>query len=232
MPTLKLLLAAHLLAVYQGVPTRTLKHRIANADLTEVRILVGFCRAVLAALVAVGIAGCAASIHASIHISGPDHAPPVVAPGSVQPPNVSFSTGDWTATGTFLQTRDADAHPGEVITRPWNFRKICDSGSCHIVLTRETLYGFETAPIERQGSRYVVNWPPSAVPCPHYPGQNAGFSEQYSTLLLRWSVNHETLVGIEGGQSFGKSCGGGPPDILRWVARRTNPSARPLAVGP
>jgi hypothetical protein len=176
----------------------------------------------------VGAAGCATSTNTST----PAHARAAVAPGSVQPPSVAFSTGGWTATGTFLQTRDADFHPGEVITRPWDFRKICDSGSCHTILGRQTVYGVEMASIQRQGSRYVVNWPPSAVPCPHYPGENAGSSEQFSTLVLRWSVNHETLVGIERAQSFGKSCGGGPPDIVRWVARRTNPSARPLAVGP
>ena len=178
---------------------------------------------ILAASVAITGAGCATSTHTSPST----HAPPHVAPGSVQPPSVAFSTGDWTATGTYLETQDADFRPGDVINRPWYFRKICRDRSCQTVLTRETLYDVETAPVERQGGRYVVDWPPSAVPCPHYPGENAGSAEVYATLVLQWSANHQTLAGTERARSVGQPCGGGPPDVIRWVARRTNPAARP-----
>jgi hypothetical protein len=173
------------------------------------------------------------SFHVSaVPVQTATQAPPDAAPGSVPAPSVAFSAGDWTATGTFLETEDADFRPGEVIARPWWFRKVCEAGSCHIVLRRETVYGVEMAPVVRYGNQYVVNWPAEAVPCPHYPGQNAGSIEQQATLMLSWSKSPNTLVGIESAHYFGKACGGGSPDVVRWVVRRTKPSAPLPALGP
>ena len=162
----------------------------------------------------------------------PAHAPAAVAPGSVQPPSVAFSTGDWTAAGTFLQTRDADFSSGRGDHTPVGFQEdLRQRFVPHNPRTRNRLRGGNGAnPATGESIRREL----------------APFSRALSPLSRRecriqrailnprtaGSVNHETLVGIERAQSFGQSCGGGPPDIVRWVPRRTNPSARPLAVGP
>lgn len=96
---------------------------------------VGLFMGILAASVAIIGAGCATSTRTSPST----HARPHVTPGAVEPPSVAFSTGDWTATGTYLETQDADFRPGAVIKRPWYFRKICRDRSCQTVLIRETL---------------------------------------------------------------------------------------------
>jgi hypothetical protein len=151
--------------------------------------------------------------------------------GSVQRPDVQFAPGEWTATGTILETDAADARPGEDIVRPWDFRRICENHSCRTIFIRQTLYGPRETPLEARGGRYVGVFPPEPTPCPHYPGEDAGTSQNYSTFTLWWSANHQAVFAMEHERYVGRNCGGGTESV-RWTARRTNPSAAVPALGP
>lgn len=176
------------------------------------------------ALLAGASAGCGVSISTSVH-----H---VVPPGSVPRPYVRFSSGEWTATGTILETHAADGRPGERIVRPWNFARICENHYCRTVFIRQTLYSQEETPLEAHGGRYVADFPPETTPCPHYPGEDAGTSQNYATFTLWWSANHKEVLAMEHEKYVGHDCGGGETETVRWVARRTDPAVPTPALGP
>jgi hypothetical protein len=58
------------------------------------------------------------------------------SPGACQiaPPQVHFPTGEWTATRTVLTTDAIDACVGERQVRPWDFRPVCNVGTCKTYL--------------------------------------------------------------------------------------------------
>lgn len=178
----------------------------------------------LAVLIAGGSAGCGVSV------STPRH--PVLRSGSVPKPYVRFSPGEWTATGTILDTQAADARPGETIVRPWDFTRSCENRSCRTIFSRQTLYHREETPLDPRDGRYVAVFPPATVPCPHYPGEDAGTSQVYATFTLWRSANREVVYAIEHERYMGQQCGGGQTETVRWVAKRTNPTARMPAMGP
>jgi hypothetical protein len=153
------------------------------------------------------------------------------SPGSVPRPNVRFSTGQWTATGTILETQAVDARRGERIVRPWSFTRICEHRSCRTLFFRQTLYSREQTQLEAHSGRYFAAFPPETVPCPHYPGENAGTAEDYASFTLWWSANRHEVLALEHEHYVGRRCGGGN-ETIRWVARRTHPTARTPALGP
>jgi hypothetical protein len=143
-----------------------------------------------------------------------------------------FATGEWTATATVLETSAIDACIGERFVRPWDFRRVCEAGTCRTYLYTESYYGVDVAQIERVGpNRFLAVFAPSAVPCPHRPGEDNGENRSYSTITLWWSAEKQTLEGTGRDEQQGP-CGGGPPSTESYVARRTNPTAEPPAEGP
>ena len=92
-------------------------------------------------------------------------------------------------------------------------------------------YGAAVARIVPDGhDRYVAVFQPQTVPCPHRPGENAGTNQDYSTMTLLWSPRTQTLHGLLRDHQVGHC--GGPAETTSYVARRTNPSAKPPAEGP
>jgi hypothetical protein len=156
------------------------------------------------------------------------------APGTCQiaPPKVSVPTGEWTATETVLTTSAIDECAGEKTVRPWDFRRVCDAGTCKTVLYTVGYYGTEAAEIVPDGrERYVATFQTSTVPCPHRPGEDAGANRYYSTMTLWWASDRHVLHGLKRAHQVGP-CGGGPVSTSSYVAERTNPTADPPAEGP
>jgi hypothetical protein len=153
-------------------------------------------------------------------------------PGSVPRPYVRFSSGEWTATGTILDTQAVDARPGETIVRPWDFRRICENRSCRTIFSRQTLYSRDETPLEARGARYIADFPPQTTPCPHHLGEHAGTSQFYARFTLWWSLNHDLVYAMEHARYGGQQCGDGATETIRWVAKRTNPAAAIPATGP
>lgn len=155
-------------------------------------------------------------------------------PGTCQiaPPQVTLPTGEWTARETILTTGAIDVCAGEHRVRPWDFRRVCDAGTCKTYLYTASYYGTEVAQIVPDGRRrYLATFQPSLVPCPHRPGEDAGTNRHYATMTLRWSSHGQILEGLSQAHQVGP-CGGGPDETSRYVATRTNPAARPPAEGP
>jgi len=148
----------------------------------------------------------------------------------VPKPYVHFSTGAWTATGTALETHAVDVRPGEKLVRPWNFARRCANGACRTIFSRQTLYADEQAAVELHGRFYVARFPAERVPCPHYPGEDAGSNEDYATFTLWWSADHQAVIATEIAHQIGP-CGGGT-ERSSWVARRTDPAAAAPGPGP
>jgi hypothetical protein len=147
--------------------------------------------------------------------------PPQVQPGSVPRPTVHFQPGQWTATGTILATEAADANPGELIERPWTFRRVCVP-SCQTFLIFEGEYGPTEAVLVPHAGFYTAAFPRYTVPCAHRPGEDAGTAREYSVLKLWWSG--DKILAIEHSRYVGNACPSGP-ETKRWVAVRTNPGA-------
>jgi hypothetical protein len=155
-------------------------------------------------------------------------------PGACQiaPPQVHFPTGEWTATETILTTDAIDACAGERMVRPWDFRRLCHAGTCKTYLYTASYYKVERAEIVPGGAEgYVATFPPSPVPCPHRPGEDAGTNRDYGTITLWWSSNRQALHGLSRDYQVGP-CGDGLADSSSYVAVRTNPAANPPAEGP
>lgn len=178
-------------------------------------------RTALLVLVAGSSAGCGTVGLTSAH--------PSPRPGSVARPRVQFAAGEWTATGTILEAQVADASSGEKIVRPWDFRKTCQRDSCGTVFLRQTLYGWEETPLVRTPRGYLAVFPPSSAPCPHYPGEDAGTSQDHATFTLEWSANRQEVIATEHERYVGNACGG--METVSWVAKPTNPDSPP-ASGP
>jgi hypothetical protein len=168
------------------------------------------------------------------------HAPVAAAttqpqrPGTCQiaPPRVNFPTGEWTARRTILSTSAIDVCAGELQVRPWDFRRVCDAGICKTYLYTASYYGTDVAEIVPDGpERYVATFQPSAVPCPHRPGEDAGTNRDHSTLTLWWSSHRQILHGLGRAYQVGP-CGGGPGETSSYVVVRTNPAASPPSEGP
>ncbi len=167
--------------------------------------------------------------------------PPVAAttaqrqePGACQiaPPQVKFPTGEWTATETILRTNAIDGCVGERLVRPWDFRRRCDAGTCRTYLYTASYYGVQVAEVLPEGRRrYVANFRPSTVPCPHRPGEDAGTNQAYRTMTLWWSPHTQILHALSREYQVGR-CGGGPAEISSYVVTRTDPSASSPAPGP
>lgn len=151
-----------------------------------------------------------------------------VGSGSVPRPQIRFAHGEWIATGTIIETHVADGHDGEIIVRPWDFARICREGSCRMMFQRQTTYGMEASLIEMRNGRYVAEFSPESVPCPHLPGEDAGISDELATFTLWWSAGHQRILAVEHSRYIGRSCGNGETETIRWVAKRTHPNA----VGP
>lgn len=146
---------------------------------------------------------------------------PRVQRGSVPRPPVHFHPGQWRATGTILATDAADANPGEVIERPWTFRRVC-APSCHTFLIFEAEYGPTEAVLVPHAGFYTAAFPPYTVPCVHRPGEDAGSAQEYSVLKLWWSG--EEILAIEHSRYVSDACPGGP-ETTRWVVVRTTPGS-------
>jgi hypothetical protein len=198
-----------------------------------------------------GASGCSASVSVGMAPTtstpqAPDRATstgqtPVAAattqpqrPGTCQiaPPQVNFPTGEWTARETVLTTDAVDACAGERLVRPWDFRRVCDVGTCKTYLYTASYYGTDVAEIVPDGrERYVATFQPSTVPCPHRPGEDAGTNRDYATITLWWSSHRQILHGLSRDHQVGR-CGGAPDDTSSYVAIRTNPATNPPAEGP
>jgi hypothetical protein len=149
----------------------------------------------------------------------------------IAPPQVNFPTGEWTARETVLTTSAVDACAGERLVRPWDFRRVCETGTCKTYLYTASYYGVDVAKVVHDGrERYVATFPTSSVPCPHRPGEDAGTNRDYSTMTLWWSSHRQILHGLSRDYQVGP-CGGGR-DSSSYVAARTNPAANPPANGP
>ncbi len=150
----------------------------------------------------------------------------------IAPPHVNFPTGEWTATETILTTNAIDACAGERLVRPWDFRRVCDAGTCKTYLYTASDYGVDVAEILPDGrERYVAMFQPTTVPCPHRPGEDAGTNEDHATITLLWSPHTQILHGLSQEYQVGP-CSGGPAETSSYVVARTNPTAYPPAVGP
>jgi hypothetical protein len=133
---------------------------------------------------------------------------------------------------TILTTNAIDACTGERLVRPWDFRRLCNAGTCKTYLYTTSYYEVEKAEIVTDGAeRYTAIFPSSPVPCPHRPGEDTGTNQGYSTLTLSWSPNKQTLHGSEQQHQVGP-CGGGPGETSSYVAVRTDSTANPPAEGP
>jgi len=155
-------------------------------------------------------------------------------PGTCQiaPPQVHIPTGEWTATETLLTTRAIYACAGERLVRPWDFRRRCDAGTCKTYLYTASYYGVDVAEIVPVGGeRYNAIFPPSSVPCPHRPGEDAGTNRAYGTITLWWSSHRQVLHGLRREYQVGP-CSAGRPETSSYVAVRTNPYGDPPAEGP
>lgn len=196
------------------------------------------CGAMFVSMLALGGAsGCGASVSA---VTQPANARPVAVngqpqrPGTCQfaPPSIRIPTGEWTATETTLSTNAADACAGERVVRPIDFRRHCAAGHCETVLFTVGYYGLLVANVRPAGNgRYIANYLPHTVPCPHPPGQSRGTNEAHKTLVLS-SSGKKVLVGR--GTTYQKgSCGRGiRPETSAFVIRWTNPNANPPPEGP
>lgn len=150
----------------------------------------------------------------------------------IAPPQVSLPTGEWTARKTILTTGAIDACAGERIVRPWDFRRVCNAGTCKTYLYTASYYGPEVAEIKPEGpERYTATFQPATVPCPHRPGEDAGINRGYTTMTLWWSSHRQILNGLGRERQVGP-CGGRSVDTSSYVATRTNPAANPPAEGP
>ena len=145
-------------------------------------------------------------------------------------PDVALPPGGWTATGTVLNAvNSADEPAGTRLVRPWTFPTICNPG-CRARFLRQTLYGpSETVVVPHHGF-YTATFPPLTVPCAHYPGENGGTAQSYSTYTLRWSAKRQQILAVEHSSSTSANCPGS--DTTRWVATRTNPTGPVPAQGP
>ena len=197
------------------------------------------CGAVFAVVLLGGASGCGVSVwvRTSTTVSTPQAqavADTPQRPGTCQiaPPNVHFPTGEWTATETILTTNAVDGCAGERLVRPWDFRRVCKTGTCNTYLFTYSYYGGVEAQIVPEGrDRYAVNFPSSLVPCPHRPGEDTGTNRSYSTMTLWWSPDKQTLLGSSTERQVGP-CGGGPDETSSYVVRRTDPVAKQPAPGP
>jgi hypothetical protein len=194
-----------------------------------------------------GASGCSASI--SVRTSGRAETPDESAwtararamaaehpqrPGTceIAPPEVRVPTGEWTAAETILSTNAIDACAGERLVRPWDFRRRCYAGHCKTYLFTVSYYTALAAEVVPAGpGRYIATFPPEPVPCPHRPGENAGTNQGHGTIKFWWSPDKQTLYGLSREYQVGP-CGGGPPSISSYEARRTHPQAKPAAEGP
>ncbi|HTU78313.1 MAG TPA: hypothetical protein VMF09_06080 [Solirubrobacteraceae bacterium] len=150
----------------------------------------------------------------------------------VAPPQVNFPAGAWTASETILTTNAIDACAGERLVRPWDFRRRCDAGTCKTFLYTASYYQVVVAEIVRDGrGRYTAIFQPTSVPCPHRPDENAGTDRDYTTMTL-WSSPHTQILHALSRDYQVGPCGGGPVETSSYVVTRTNPTARPPAVGP
>ncbi len=201
--------------------------------------------AMFAILLLVGASGCSASVSVGTSpTTGTPQAPdraistgqaPISTataqpqrPGTCQiaPPQVNFPTGEWTARETVLTTGAIDACAGERMVRPWDFRRVCDAGTCKTYLYTASYYGVDVAEVVPDGrERYVATFQTSSVPCPHRPREDAGTNRAYSTMTLWWSSHKHILHGLSRDYQVGP-CGGGPDDTSSYVAVRTNPAAK------
>jgi hypothetical protein len=196
------------------------------------------CSAMFAVLL-VGASGCGTSFSIGIRKPASTTRTPVEAatpqrPGTCRIPPLKFHipTGEWTATETVLATNAINACAGERLVRPWDFRRLCNHGACKTYLYTVSPYGVERAKIVPDGQeRYLAYFEPTAVPCPHRPGEDAGANKNYQTMTLWWSRHKKTLHGLKKSFQVGP-CGGGPPAISSYVAVRTSPAADPPAEGP
>jgi hypothetical protein len=155
-------------------------------------------------------------------------------PGScvIGPPEHHFRTGEWTATETILRTSAIDGCNGERRLRPLDFRRGCVGRVCTTVVYTESYYGVDAGEVRPLGhGHYVVNFPPSGVPCPHRPGEDAGINRAYETFTLWWSRSGQELHGMVRDAQVGP-CGGGPAEVSSFVAVRSDPTAVPPAEGP
>jgi hypothetical protein len=144
---------------------------------------------------------------------------------------VRLPSGEWTATVTILSTNAIDGCAGERYVRPVDFRRVCAAHICKPYMYSVSLYGRTEAKVSPDGrGRYIVIFRPSAVPCPHRPGEDAGTNTDYSTLTLWWA-SRTKLEGTGREEQIGP-CGGGVPTTKRYVLVRTNPAANPPAEGP
>jgi hypothetical protein len=196
-----------------------------------------------AVLILGGASGCSAGVSVGTPpTASSSQAPdPVVAatsqpqrPGTckIAPPQVDLPTGEWTARETILTTGAIDACAGERLVRPWDFRRVCDAGTCRTYLYTASYYGPEVAEIAPDGrERYIATFKPSNVPCPHRPGEDAGINRNYRTITLWWSSHRQVLHALSQAHQVGP-CGGGPDDTSSYAATRTNPAASPPAEGP
>jgi hypothetical protein len=196
------------------------------------------CDAMFAVLLLGGASGCGASFSTGIRTPAITTQTPVEAatpqrPGTcrIAPPQVHFPTGEWTSTETVLSTNAIDACAGERLVRPLDFRRLCKAGTCKTYLFSASDYGAAVAKIVPNGRGYVAIFQPQTVPCPHRPGEDAGTNQDYSTMTLWWSPHTQTLHGLLRDHQVGP-CGGGPTETSSYVARRTNPNAKPPAEGP
>ena len=155
-------------------------------------------------------------------------------PGACQiaPPRIHFPTGEWTATGTVINTNAIDGCVGEKQVRPWDFRRICHGSHCETFLLTATYYAVAIAHVVQTGpGQYVAIFRPTPIPCPHPPGEQRGFNQDHGTITLRWSPDKQTLKGMSRDYQVGP-CGGGPAEVDSYVVRRTDPAANPPAQGP
>jgi len=150
----------------------------------------------------------------------------------IAPPQVRLPTGEWTATETILSTYAIDACAGERLSRPWDFRRVCGTGSCSTYLYTASFYGVEVAEVVPDGrGRYIATFRAHAVPCPHRPGENAGTNEDRKTITIWSSPGDQTLHGLGRSTQVG-ACGHGRSETDSYVAARTDPTANPPAEGP
>jgi hypothetical protein len=116
--------------------------------------------------------------------------------------------------------------------RPWDFRRLCKAGTCKTYLFTADYYGVVVAHIVPSGrDRSVAVFQPSTVPCPHRAGEDTGTNRSYSTMTLWWSRDMQIVHGLSREHQVG-ACGGNPSETVSYVARRTDPAAKPLAEGP
>jgi hypothetical protein len=145
----------------------------------------------------------------------------------IAPPQVTFPTGDWTATGTVLTTSAIERD-----VRPWDFRRVCAAGTCKTYLHVGTYYGVDVAEIVPEGrQRYLAIFRPESVPCSHLPGRKFRSNLDYTTISLWWSPRGQVLHGLARSYQRGP-CGGGSPETDSYVVIRTHPDANPAAEGP